>query len=83
MAKAPTPEQNARKILSILRAYGCQVGQGMQFPAIQVNFINDGGSNAEMEAGLKYAGEKDWIAKGNHNFILLTVNGFGEALYRT
>jgi hypothetical protein len=44
-----------------------------------MKFLNDGGSNAEMQAGLMYAGEKDWIAEGDSGFILLTDNGFGEA----
>jgi hypothetical protein len=79
MAEALTPEQSARKILAVLRAEGCQAGQGAQFSSIQMKFLNDGGSNAEMQAGLMYAGEKDWIAEGDPGFILLTDNGFGEA----
>jgi hypothetical protein len=79
MAEALTPEQSARKILAILRAEGCKAGQGAELPSIQMRFLNDGGSNAEMQAGLIYAGEEDWIAEGDRGFILLTDNGFGEA----
>jgi hypothetical protein len=79
MAEALTPEQSARKILSIMKAHGTVAGKGVQFPAIQTQFIRDGGSNAEMEAGLIYAGEKEWVEKGQHNFLLLTEVGFGES----
>ena len=78
LAEAPTPEQSARKILSILRAEGLRANQGAELSSIQMKFLSDGGSNAEMQEGLVYAGQKNWIAEGDPRFILLTDDGFGE-----
>ena len=46
---------------------------------MQLKFLNLGGSRAELEAGLDYAGEHGWINKGPNNFVLLTDAGYGEA----
>ncbi len=79
MTEALTPEQSARKILAILRADGSGEGQGIQFSALRMKFLKEGGSNNELDAGLKYAGENDWIENGEDNFILLTEAGVEEA----
>jgi hypothetical protein len=79
MAQAPTPEDSARRILSIIASTASRAGQGCEFHAVQLKFLNLGGSRAELEAGLDYAGEHGWITKGPNNFVLLTDAGFGEA----
>ncbi len=79
MAQAPTSEESARRILSIIASTGSRAGRGCEFHAVQLKFFNLGGSRAELEAGLDYAGEHGWIAKGPNNFVLLTDVGSGEA----
>jgi hypothetical protein len=79
MVQAPTPEESARRILSIIASTGSRAGQGCEVHAVRLRFLNLGGSRAELEAGLDYAGEHGWIAKGPNNFVLLTDAGFGEA----
>ncbi len=79
MAQAPTPEDSARRILSIIAGTGSRAGHGCEFHAVQLKFLNLGGSRAELEAGLDYAGEHGWINKGPNNFVLLTDAGYGEA----
>jgi hypothetical protein len=46
---------------------------------LQLRLLNLGGSRAELDAGLNYAGEHGWITKGPNNFVLLTDVGFGKA----
>jgi hypothetical protein len=79
MAQALTPDDSARRILSIIASTGSRAGQGCEFHALQLKFLHMGGSRAELEAGLDYAGEHGWIARGPNNFVLLTDAGFGEA----
>ncbi len=79
MAHALTPEDSARRILSIIASNGSRAGQGCQFHALQLKFLNLGGLRAELETGLDYAGEHGWITKGPNNFVLLTDVGVGLA----
>ncbi len=79
LAEALTPEDSARRILSIIASNGSRAGQGCPFHALQLKFLNLGGSRAELEAGSNYAGEHGWITNGPNNFVLLTDAGFGQA----
>jgi len=82
MAEKLSPEESAKRILSIMvEDHSSKAGQGVQFQVLQSGFTEQGQgpSNDEFADGLKYAGDKDWIETGPNNFVLLTQAGFDEA----
>ncbi len=79
MTEALTPEQSARRILPIPRADDSGEGQGIQVSELRSKFLEEGGSNNELDAGMKYAGENDRIENVESNFVQLTEAGVEEA----
>jgi hypothetical protein len=78
MATLPTPEESARRILSIFALNNSRPDDVLMAEPANFAFRQAGGSAAEFQAGLEYAVQNGWLAIGENNTIKLTNAGFAE-----
>jgi hypothetical protein len=69
---APTPEQSARKILSIFAEKNVRVGEILMAGQVNLAFLNDGIFRAEdYTAGCNYAQQRGWLEFNGSTIKLL------------
>jgi hypothetical protein len=78
MATLPTPEEAARRILSIFALNNSRPDDVLMAEQANFAFRQAGGSAAEFQAGLEYAVQNGWLEIGENNTIKLTNAGFAE-----
>ena len=78
MATLPTPEELARRILSIFALNNSRPDDMLMAEPAIFAFQQAGGSAAEFQAGLLYAVQNGWLEIGENDTIKLTNAGFAE-----
>jgi hypothetical protein len=76
MANGTTPEQSARSILAIFTHFNIQTDQVLLSGALNIQFINAGGSPADYDAGMEFAILNGWI---DHDGMMVRLNAAGFA----
>jgi hypothetical protein len=77
MATAPTPEESARNILAIFKHHNVQTDEVLLAGALNIQFINAGGSPADYEAGMGFAIQNGWLEQDGM-MVRLNAAGFAE-----
>jgi hypothetical protein len=75
MASVPTPEESAKLILAIFKRHNVKAGQILMAGALNIEFLNGGGSAAEYGAGMNFALGEKWI-EIEPTMVRLTAAGF-------
>ena len=75
MATLPTPEESARRILSIFALNNSRSDDVLVAEQANFAFRQAGGSAAEFQTGLEYAVQNGWLEIGENNTIKLTNAG--------
>ena len=78
MATLPTPEEAARRILSIFALNNSRPDDVLMAEQANFAFRQAGGSTAEFQVGLEYAVQNGWLEISKTNNIKLTNAGFAE-----
>jgi hypothetical protein len=78
MATSPTPEESARRILSIFALNNSRPDDVLMAEQANFAFRQAGGSAAEFQAGLEYAVQNGWLEISENDTIKLTNVGFAE-----
>jgi len=78
MATLPTPEEAARRILSIFALNNSRPDDVLMAEQANFAFRQAGGSAAEFQVGLECAVQNSWLEISETNNIKLTNAGFAE-----
>ena len=78
MATLPTPEESARRILSIFGLNNSRPDDVLVAEQANFAFRQAGGSAAEFQTGLEHAVQNGWLETGENNTIKLTRAGFAQ-----
>ncbi len=79
MTEPQTVESSARRILGIFREQGLAAGHFLQSNSFVAPFSKPGWTLDDLEAGLGYAIEEDWIEQVSQHAYRLTAAGFAQA----
>ncbi len=77
MATVPTPEDSARAILAIFASKGLRAGGALNPGQVNLQFLTNGGTAADYQAGGQYAKDHGWIEISTTS-MRLTEAGFAE-----
>jgi len=76
MATITSPEESARKILSLfVKHFSCRPGHVL----VPNNLLSRGLSKEDLNKGLEFAKQKGWIETTKGSQYKLTESGFSEA----
>lgn len=79
MAERQTAESSARRILGIFREQSLTAGHVLQSSSFVAPFSKPGWTEGDLDAGLEYAVEEDWIEQVSQHAYRLTVAGFAAS----
>jgi hypothetical protein len=76
---AHSAEDSARYILTIFKRLRCRTGQTVLMGNLTLPFGQDGWTQDDLAAGLKYGIEQGWIEAGKEDkFFKVTEAGFAQ-----
>jgi len=79
MAKAPTPEDAARHILSIFLQFNRRAGDVLGSHNFSGGFFEAPWRAADFQPGMEYAVKEEWVKILSGDTYQLTDKGFSEA----
>jgi DNA-binding transcriptional regulator PaaX len=79
MATVPTPEDNARRVLTVFNHFNSQSGRVLQANSLVSLFAKQGWEISALASGLESAAEQGWIEQQTPSGAFkLTDAGFAE-----
>ena len=79
MAELPTKEDCARRVLKVYENFNCRPGYCLRIPNFHAVWFKGGGTSEDLNTGLNYALESEWIEKHDNGISYrLTEAGFKE-----
>jgi hypothetical protein len=78
MTGKPSPEDSARRVLSVFQHHTLRSGQELEALSFVLPFDELGWETSDREIGLKHAIENGWIEARDNALFVLTDAGFAE-----
>ena len=78
VSPAPTPEDLARAIMSLLKLKDVRANEMLVLSQLSQPFLTNGGKATDYAEGIKYAVERGWLEPLTSNRVRLTETGFVE-----